>query len=103
MNTRKSNRSFNARIGIGTFLLLIGLLVLLLPVETHFSDSCGSAIFQTRVTFSLNGEIKHEVTPPCSEAHKKRMLWGVPLGSLGLVVIGLSIFFGNEDEEEQLT
>ena len=79
MNTGKLKRSFNPKMVIGIFLLFIALLVLLLPVKTTFSDPCGSAIFQTRVTFVVNGEVKDGTTPPCKEAHEKRMLGGIPI------------------------
>jgi len=103
MNTRKLKRFFNPKMIIGIFLLLIALLVLLIPVKTAFSDPCGSAIFQTRVTFVLDGEVKDEVTPPCNEAHKKRMLWGIPSGVLGLGFIAFSALYGKKDEENKLT
>ena len=102
-DTRKSRRISRTKEILGTVLFLAALILLLVPVKTQFTDPCGSAIFSKKVTFVENAQIKNEVTPPCREAHEKRMLWAIPLGGLGLVVIGFSIFSDKKDEETQLT
>ena len=102
-DTRRSKRVSGTKKILGVVLLLVALILLLVPVKTQFTDPCGSVIFSKKVTFVENAQIKNEVTPPCSEAHKKHMLWGIPLGGLGLVVVGFSIFSDKKDEETQLT
>ena len=97
--TRERARVFHSKRIIGIIVLLVAMILLLIPVKTQYTDPCGSVIFSEKVTFVENGQIKNAVTPPCSDAHKKRMLWGVPMAGLGLILIGFSIFSGKEDED----
>ena len=79
--------------------LLVALLLLLVPVKTQFTDPCGSVIFSEKVTFVENGQMKNEVTPPCSDKHKERLLVTVPLISMSLIVAGFSIFLNRKADE----
>ena len=95
---RKTKKFFNLKFFFGACFVLMALLFLLIPVRTNFADACGSVIFSEKTTFVELGEIKNEVTPPCWEEHKERIKWAIPIGSIGLLVIGIAIFSGNKED-----
>ena len=79
---------------IGALVLAIALLLLLTPVSSQFSDSCGSVLVPTKAYYSDGGELVFANTPPCHDARMARLPMGVAVGVGGLIVVGSSLVTG---------
>jgi hypothetical protein len=86
-------RKFRFNFFLGSFFLLVALILCLVPVEeTRFTDPCGSIFFPHKGfhTVSEKGEVKMKVTPPCEDEHEDRLLWVIVTAGLGSSVLVFS-------------
>ena len=79
---------------IGALVVALALLLLLTPVSSQFSDSCGSVLVPTKVPYSDGGELVFANTPPCHDARMARLPIGVVVGVAGLAVLVTSLVTG---------
>ena len=79
---------------IGALVVVLALLLLLTPVSSQFSDSCGSVLVPTKVHYSDGGELVFANTPPCHDARMARLPIGVVVGVVGLIVTFGSLAMG---------
>ena len=79
---------------IGALVLALALLLLLTPVSSQFSDSCGSVLVPTKVHYSDGGDLVFANTPPCHDARMARLPIGVVVGVVGLAVLVASLVMG---------
>ena len=79
---------------IGALLVALALLILLVPVSTQFTDSCGSVLVPTKVHYLTDGEQVFANTPPCHDARMSRLPIGVVVGVAGLAATVFSLVSG---------
>ena len=79
---------------IGALLVVLALLILLIPVSTQFSDSCGSVLVPTKVQYWDGGELVVANTLPCHDARMARLPIGVVVGVAGLAALVASLVTG---------
>ena len=82
------------RLGSGGTLGLVGvavsLVLLLTPVDSGWTDPCGSILVPARSWYSDGGELVHQNTPPCRDTRMGLQRWAAPIGVIGLVGVGFS-------------
>ena len=79
---------------ISALAVALALVLLLTPVSSQFSDSCGSVLVPTKVPYSDGGELVFANTPPCHDARMARLPIGAGVGVAGLAVLVASLVMG---------
>jgi hypothetical protein len=70
----------------------LSLVLLLAPVDSGWSDPCGSILVPAKVWYSDGTELVHRNTPPCQDARMERLPWAVAAGALGLAGVGFALW-----------
>ena len=79
---------------ISALVVALALVLLLTPVSSQFSDSCGSVLVPTKVHYSDGGDLVFANTPPCHDARMARLPIGVVVGVAGLAILVVSLVTG---------
>jgi len=79
---------------MGALGVALALMLLLTPVSSQFTDSCGSVLVPTKVHYSDGVELVFANTPPCRDARMDRLPIGVGVGVAGLLLAVVSLATG---------
>ena len=84
------------RLGSGGTLGLVGvavsLVLFLSPVDSQYTDPCGSILVPAKAWYSEGTELVHRNTPPCQDARMERLPWAAAPGALGLAGVGFALW-----------
>ena len=77
---------------LGLMAVVVSLVLFLVPVESEYTDPCGSILVPAKVWYSEGTELVHRNTPPCQDARMKRLPWVAAMGALGLAGVGFALW-----------
>ena len=77
---------------LGLMAVVVSLVLFLVPVESEYTDPCGSILVPAKVWYSEGTELVHRNTPPCQDARMERLPWAVAPGALGLAGVGFALW-----------
>ena len=77
---------------LGLMAVVVSLVLFLVPVESEYTDPCGSILVPAKVWYSEGTELVHRNTPSCQDARKERLPWAAAIGALGLAGVGFALW-----------